>query len=75
MGDLSCSDDVGDLLEQVAAWGTLLVDEDEAAVGLYMVEGRGEGALSVAVGGGHAEAVEKGGVAGMERSGIELGGD
>ncbi len=38
MGDLSCSDDVGDLLEQVAAWGTLLVVEDEAAVGLYVVD-------------------------------------
>ena len=58
MGDLSCSDDVDDLLEQVAAWSALLVDEDEAAVGLYVVEGRGESALSVAVGGGHAEAVE-----------------
>ena len=53
MGDLSCSDDVDDLLEQIAAWGTLLIVEDEAAVGLYVVEGRGEGALSVAVGGGH----------------------
>ena len=58
MGDLSCSDDVGDLLEQVAAWGTLLVDEDEAAVGLYVAEDGIEGALDIAVWRGSAEAVE-----------------
>lgn len=49
----------------------MFVEEDEAAVGLYVVEGGGEGALFVAVGGRGAEAVEEGGVAGMERFGME----